>query len=63
MTDYSVNQQGYARFTPSGNKNWTKVTAWVRVIMVNGEYLEIIDNDDIKYKVLKDNFYFVEEMF
>ena len=62
MNEYKEDQEGYARFTPSGNKVG-RITAYVKITKVNGEYLEIEDNDDFKYKVRKDKFYFVEEMF
>ena len=60
--NYTEGDTGYARFVPSNNKVGNRITAFVTITKVNGEYLEIED-DEFKYKVKKEKFYFVEEMF
>ena len=59
MNELEEGKEGYARFTPSGNKIGNGITAWIKITKVNGEYLEIED-DEFKYKVRKDKFLFVK---
>jgi hypothetical protein len=60
MNELKPNQEGYAHFTVSNKKIERGVTAFVRITNVNGEYLELIDKEEIKYKVPKDKFKFTE---
>jgi hypothetical protein len=51
-------QEGYAHFKLSKNGYERGVTSYVRIIKVNGEYLEF--EDDMKYRIKKDKFNFIK---
>lgn len=63
MDNLTDNQKSYARFFVSKKDFERGVTAFVKITHVNGEYVEFIDNDEIKYKIAKEKFAFVEKEF
>jgi hypothetical protein len=58
MNEIKEGSEGYARFIIGNSKIQRGVTAWVRIIHIDSDYILLKDNDDFQYHIKRGEFTF-----